>query len=615
MSESDISSLSSAPSIDSDDELIANPARSGTLDKYFKNGACSTSVTSPPPKRKRPVSPPHDYVLADNPDIAFIVMFRSRFSSAFPKSLPHYGPQDIERGLCDSTPDEHVERLLCALIGLVLNRKKDVESDAFFGGRRRGHFQRALEEAISAHYNQWPSAWSSKNPLHGGNNFNNMSPEQRLTLLKTMILWSLNSSDAIQSILKESYKQQRHDDDLNQPLSVQAWGRDGDKRRYWLIEGQDDTHFRLYRESNPALKHNTWRSVAGSIDELKIVADRLGEEGTQAARRLQDRITLAVPRFEASEEKRKRRDYRNARKAQFTRPDPGFSLYEGRTRGKRMKYTYSDEEEGGSDALSSRRSNRQSGISTPAEPVGPTFTASGRQVKSRVGGTYGETMLSGSHNLDHTDSIEVGDGVHEAYEEPITRTRTRGVAQHPQSSRQRKHIDGYNALDEMEDESDATSSGGEWDGGDDDEVEENIADDEEDEDVDMSDSGPSGDEREGASTDKHSLVVSLRYHKKHGSSGVVNEMKQEDRLETNGFLVAPTKTTTEPNLGMDPFVNGSKQLPNGYRPSPLRDVSAVETVTLQSNPPSELSESVPTQPQPHGVGIATSTMVLDAGHA
>ena len=83
---------------------------------------------------------------------------------------------------------------------------------------------------------------------------------------------------------------------------MQAWGKDGDKRRYWLIEGQDDTHFRLYRESNPALKHNTWRSVAGNIDELKTIADRLGEEGTQASRRLKERILAGVPRFEASEE-------------------------------------------------------------------------------------------------------------------------------------------------------------------------------------------------------------------------------------------------------------------------------------------------------------------------
>ena len=54
-------------------------------------------------------------------------MFRSRFSDAFPKSLPHYGPQDIELGVVGPVPGDHVERLLCALLGLVLNRKKDVE--------------------------------------------------------------------------------------------------------------------------------------------------------------------------------------------------------------------------------------------------------------------------------------------------------------------------------------------------------------------------------------------------------------------------------------------------------------------------------------------------------
>lgn len=54
-------------------------------------------------------------------------MFRSRFHNVFPKSLPHYGPQDVERGVADPVPDEYVEKLLCALLGLVLNRKKDIE--------------------------------------------------------------------------------------------------------------------------------------------------------------------------------------------------------------------------------------------------------------------------------------------------------------------------------------------------------------------------------------------------------------------------------------------------------------------------------------------------------
>lgn len=120
--------------------------------------------------------------------------------------------------------------------------------------------------------------------------------------MKAVIMWSLHSSEAIKAMLADSYKQSRHDDDLNQPLSVQPWGRDGEKRRYWLIEGRDDTPFRLYRESNPLLKKNTWRSIAGTIEELRAIAEKLAEETSQASRRLSTRIMNAIPRFEATEE-------------------------------------------------------------------------------------------------------------------------------------------------------------------------------------------------------------------------------------------------------------------------------------------------------------------------
>lgn len=45
---------------------------------------------------------------------------------------------------------------------------------------RRGHFGRALEEAIHTHSSQWPSAWKEKNPLHGGGSFANMTPVERV---------------------------------------------------------------------------------------------------------------------------------------------------------------------------------------------------------------------------------------------------------------------------------------------------------------------------------------------------------------------------------------------------------------------------------------------------
>lgn len=54
-------------------------------------------------------------------------MFRARFHEVFPRSTPHYGPQDLEGGAVESPPGEYIEKLLCSLLGLVLNRKKDVE--------------------------------------------------------------------------------------------------------------------------------------------------------------------------------------------------------------------------------------------------------------------------------------------------------------------------------------------------------------------------------------------------------------------------------------------------------------------------------------------------------
>lgn len=302
-------------------------------------------------------------------------MFRSRFGDAFPKSLPHFGPQELERDVVETSPGDRAEHLLCALLGLALNRKQDVKI---------GHYGRALEDAITSHKTQWPSSWNDKNPLSGGATFNSMTPSERLTLLRTLILWSMASSDTVKGLINQSYRQNRQEDDVNQARSVQPWGSDGDKRRYFLIEGQDDTNFRIYRESNPAGTNRTWISVAGSIGELKALAEKLRtRDGGPKAKKLAQRMLLAIPRFEAGEEKRKRREYRQMRKEQFKRPEPGFSMYEGRTRGKRIKYTYSDDEDvAHSDATGQRRSARNTGSNTPADDTVPITTSSGRQIRA-----------------------------------------------------------------------------------------------------------------------------------------------------------------------------------------------------------------------------------------
>ena len=67
MSDSELSSLSSVSSSESDKDLKSTSR--GTLEHYFKNAKAPSQS-----KRKRPASPPHEYVLADNPDIAVIAL-------------------------------------------------------------------------------------------------------------------------------------------------------------------------------------------------------------------------------------------------------------------------------------------------------------------------------------------------------------------------------------------------------------------------------------------------------------------------------------------------------------------------------------------------------------
>ncbi|KAJ4392020.1 hypothetical protein N0V93_005640 [Gnomoniopsis smithogilvyi] len=367
---SSLSSLSPAPSGD-DDELELKP--DGGILKFFKRVSTDeiADARKSPPPRKREPSPPHEHVFADISDIAFIVMFRKRFDSVMPRSLPHFGPIELEQDIQQDPPAERVEQFLCVVLGLLLNRKQDI---------KLGHYSKALnEDAINGKdfKIQWPKHWT-ESPLARGGTFQGLTPERRLDLLKTLVVWALGHSDAIKAVINSGYNGKRTNDDLNQPLSVQPWGFDSDKRRYFLVEGDDNCSFRVYRESNPAALYNRqWISVAGSIDEVKALAEKLATaDGGPNARKLSNSILKNIPNFEEKEEKRKRREYRRQQKERFRRPEPGFSLYEGRTRGKRVKYTYDEDEDFYTDS-SNRRSMRNTRNHSPVE-TGPVVTASGR---------------------------------------------------------------------------------------------------------------------------------------------------------------------------------------------------------------------------------------------
>lgn len=96
----------------------------------------------------------------------------------------------------------------------------------------------------------------------------------------------------------------------------------------------------------------------------------------------------------------------------FARPEPGFSLYEGRTRGKRLKYTFSDDEDIFSDdTRPTRRSARNAAASSSGEPSGPVYTASGRRVRTRYGGIYGESLVGSGQRSDGdaAESVELSE--------------------------------------------------------------------------------------------------------------------------------------------------------------------------------------------------------------
>jgi hypothetical protein len=141
------------------------------------------------------------------------------------------------------------------------------------------------------------------------------------------------------------------------------------------------------------------------------------------------------------------------------------------------------------DLPTTRRSTRNvSGITSPGEPAGPTFTASGRQVRARTGGIYGESTLSGQR--DDVDQYDDEDRPQRS-----TRSQVNGHTSRP-------------ANGESDDDSEAASS---WKGDDESNNENEFEGDDEDE---HDEDEPSEDESMLDIDEKQqSLVVHLHYGK------------------------------------------------------------------------------------------------------
>ena len=175
-------------------------------------------------------------------------------------------------------------------------------------------------------------------------------------------------------------------------------------------------------------------------------------------------------------------------------------------------------------------------------------------------------------------------------EETFSRTRSGGGVL-PKSSGRRAHIDGYNALDEMEDESDATSSGNEWDGGnDDDDVHDNLGDDDDDEEM-------SDDEIEANETvegGKQSLLVSFRYQKGKKST-------------TPGLTVDSQTTNGASPAGSTIVLNDAGQIPDAQ----LGDDPANEKKALLTKPDGLGCRDLSNHEMKQPVQVYSPTMQVD----
>jgi hypothetical protein len=231
-----------------------------------------------------------------------------------------------------------------------------------------------------------------------------------------------------------------------------------------------------------------------------------------------------------------------------------------------MRYTYSEDDDEGSDALSSRISTRPSGISTPAEHAGPVTTASGRQVKSRLGGMYGESILVDQrkeieHERAQALSHELGSDVGRHALNGRLRRSTR-----PARPSRRRVVDGDDG--DLEDESEAESTGDDW-SGDEDEPDEPEPDFEgDDEDDEMSTSASGTDDEDVEDAPPKSLVVQLRYAKKTQPQQDLNGLPNHTNPQQEAVMMEGPPALVPMTPGLEPRPSYSpSSLPHHFSPT------------------------------------------------
>jgi hypothetical protein len=235
-----------------------------------------------------------------------------------------------------------------------------------------------------------------------------------------------------------------------------------------------------------------------------------------------------------------------------------------------MKYTYSDDEDA-YDSFSTRRSNRDSGISTPFESVGPTITASGRLVKSRTGGIYGEIRTDQKREITAEIATNAGDATETSEDMPTTMGRKQRSGR---ISRPARRLEAQSNETGSDEESEAASSEKEWSGNEDEPDESEPDFEGEDEDEEMSGDVSVIDDADDDENTQESLVVQLRYKK--GGDMVASkdrpslrQMNHQESVVRAGNDEPPhsavqTNDMSGPQSPAAPHVNGSNGVGEVY---------------------------------------------------
>lgn len=275
-------------------------------------------------------------------------------------------------------------------------------------------------------------------------------------------------------------------------------------------------------------------------------------------------------------QKRRRREYRQAQKARFKRPEPGYSSYEGRTRGKRIKYNYSDDEDFLTDS-SYRRSARNTGTNTPTEPAGPVTTASGRQIKAPT--RLNASSAAGSVNGDSGDSRQQSPALGAG-----GRPRRAAAVNHGTngwSSLRGTRGRGRGSADEDEDDASEPDLG--------DDEEDHVPDESEDEEDDMDGDEQMLDDDDVIEEPKKSLIVKLSVKKSPTSAKTAMITPgPEDEAASNGqmdeIIANPREKTPEPVINVatnkQPLSPAAPKTSLAFRGSPDKPQSLPQAVDV-----------------------------------